>query len=251
MSKLIRITTLTAKTLSTGMKPYGVSLCLTLLKATSPGQKSHLENWCLLSWLINKARWVCKLLIVPAFMSHLNSNTFFKSHLLSLETMAVFIPFFTMDREVRWDQLTEMGFKSKLYFHRFVFWDLGENRISIQVALGNGKSKNRQQVKSNRGLVGIQDLLRTLVWIGVIPLKSSYYSAGKLALEEYSSGFRVESLSLPVNPPWFSSIAQHGCTELTAVREKIWNKFIPSSSLKAQKSMHFNQGYVLELKSHA
>lgn len=250
MSKLIRITTLTAKTLPTGMKPYSISLCLTLLKGTLPGQKSHLENWCLLSWLINKARWVCKL-IVPAFISDLNSNTFFKSICCA------------------WRQWMFLYFSSqwmvKLGGTSWQRWGSNPNCISTDMYSGIWekigsiskslllleKSKNQQQVKSNRGLVDILDLPRTLVWIGVIPLKSSYYSAGKLALEEYFSGFRVESLSLPVNPFWFSSIAQCGCTELTAVREKIWNKFIPSSSLKAQKSMHFNQDYVLELKSHA
>jgi len=76
-------------------------------------------------------------------------------------------------------------------------------------------SKVRQN--THPGLICFQDLYVHWYESWVIPLKSRHCSVGKLALQESFSGPRVKSLSLLINPPWFSSTAQRGCTELTAV----------------------------------
>lgn len=121
-----------------------------------------------MSWAINKVSWACKALITPVSISDLKLDTFFRFHLFSLVEPAVqAYAWFKMDGEVRQDYMSEMGPKSKPYFHRPVFWDLRENRIGIQVTLHIEKLKREQQAKSDRKPTLVWPVSRTFTYTGM------------------------------------------------------------------------------------
>lgn len=110
-----------------------------------------------LSRAINKASWACKPLTIPVSIPYLKPNTFFRFHLFSSVALAVrTYAFFKM---LKSDCLSEMGLKSKPYFHKSAFWDLRENRIVIQGTLDIRKLKHEQQAKS----------VQNPHWFGLLP----------------------------------------------------------------------------------